>query len=287
MEFREDDGFARASAFSKPSSSSRNGLALSPRPLPPPQQLPTADPDPFPMSVTSSPTAAAGDFSFAYRECLRNHAASVGGHVVDGCCEFMPSNGDSYKCAACGCHRSFHRKDSDAGGAPPPPRGCRRRVPLLLQPPTAVAAAFSHYAHYQRPFGANSSLSGGTSTESSSEERVDAGGLKAVNPSPTTSSLSRKRFRTKFTPEQKAKMTGFAERVGWRLQRQDDAAIGEFCNEVGVRRQVFKVWMHNNKHAMRKQQQQHQQQQQQQQVLLLQQQPHEQLELHERPENYP
>ncbi|KAI0522653.1 hypothetical protein KFK09_005038 [Dendrobium nobile] len=77
---------------------------------------------------------------------------------------------------------------------------------------------------------------------------------------------SRKRFRTTFTVEQKEKMLGFAERVGWRLQKQHENAIDEFCNEIGVRQKVFKVWMHNNKHFIRKQQ------------LLMQKQPHEQLE---------
>lgn len=52
-----------------------------------------------------------------YRECLKNHAASMGGHAVDGCGEFMPS-GDkgtpgALKCAACNCHQNFHRKEID------------------------------------------------------------------------------------------------------------------------------------------------------------------------------
>ncbi|CAD6268717.1 unnamed protein product [Miscanthus lutarioriparius] len=50
-----------------------------------------------------------------YRECQRNHAASIGGHAVDGCREFMASGADgtaaALMCAACGCHRSFHRRE--------------------------------------------------------------------------------------------------------------------------------------------------------------------------------
>ncbi|EAZ44723.1 hypothetical protein OsJ_29354 [Oryza sativa Japonica Group] len=59
-----------------------------------------------------------------YGECRRNHAASTGGHAVDGCREFIAAEdgggGNStsavgvaaaaLKCAACGCHRSFHRR---------------------------------------------------------------------------------------------------------------------------------------------------------------------------------
>lgn len=48
-----------------------------------------------------------------YGECLKNHAANVGGYALDGCREFMPcgeegTNGQ-WTCAACGCHRDFHR----------------------------------------------------------------------------------------------------------------------------------------------------------------------------------
>ncbi|KAL5200982.1 hypothetical protein ABZP36_035336 [Zizania latifolia] len=59
-----------------------------------------------------------------YGECRRNHAASTGGHAVDGCREFIAADeqgeeagagagfgaGAALKCAACGCHRSFHRR---------------------------------------------------------------------------------------------------------------------------------------------------------------------------------
>lgn len=50
-----------------------------------------------------------------YRECQKNHAASVGGYAVDGCREFMPCGEEEtpggLTCAACGCHRNFHRRE--------------------------------------------------------------------------------------------------------------------------------------------------------------------------------
>ena len=68
-----------------------------------------------------------------YAECRRNHAASMGGHAVDGCREFLAEGEEgttaALRCAACGCHRSFHRRmvvqrccccfccDVDSGGA--------------------------------------------------------------------------------------------------------------------------------------------------------------------------
>lgn len=60
-----------------------------------------------------------------------------------------------------------------------------------------------------------------------------------------------KRSRTKFSQEQKDRMLEFAEKTGWRMRRNDDVALNKFCTEIGVRRNVLKVWMHNNKNAHR------------------------------------
>ncbi|PIN15134.1 hypothetical protein CDL12_12214 [Handroanthus impetiginosus] len=53
-----------------------------------------------------------------YAECLKNHAANIGGYAVDGCREFMAARGGGegrttteLSCAACGCHRDFHRRE--------------------------------------------------------------------------------------------------------------------------------------------------------------------------------
>ncbi|URE32173.1 ZF-HD homeobox protein [Musa troglodytarum] len=173
------------------------------------------------------------DAALRYRECLRNHAASLGGHILDGCCEFMPRSDDALKCAACGCHRSFHRRDTDVNS------------------PLRDLQNGSH----GRLFGSagillHSGASVGAATESSTEELM----LGAVPQQRLT--VSKKRFRTKFTADQKERMMAFAEKVGWRMQKQHEAAVEQFCGEVGVSRQVLKVWMHNNKNSLRKQQQQ-------------------------------
>ncbi|VFQ62740.1 unnamed protein product [Cuscuta campestris] len=59
-----------------------------------------------------------GGTSVRYVECQRNHAANIGGYAVDGCREFMPCGGDgtadALTCAACGCHRNFHRREVDS-----------------------------------------------------------------------------------------------------------------------------------------------------------------------------
>ncbi|KAL8464417.1 hypothetical protein ACS0TY_034082 [Phlomoides rotata] len=132
-----------------------------------------------------------GDNSIMYRECLRNHAASLGSYATDGCGEFIPDD-STFNCAACSCHRNFHRKVS----------------------------------------------------EEEEEEEV------RVRVKPETSS-SKKRYRTKFTEEQKEEMMGFADKLGWRMvqRRSDHDEIDNFCRGVGISRKVFKVWMHNHKNT--------------------------------------
>nr|AGT17348.1 ZF-HD homeobox protein [Saccharum hybrid cultivar R570] len=238
MEFRGQEGDEPVSEEMGASSAPPPALALAPAPAP--------------ASGNQNHTAEA-----RYHECLRNHAAALGGHVVDGCGEFMPGgDGDRLKCAACGCHRSFHRKDDARRRhqlllpAPAPvlsPTTPAPRVPLLLPPPHPHYAAHPHYAPPPFPYhGTPSGSGGGTTTESSSEERGPPSGAAAQ--AQAHGHVRRKRFRTKFTPEQKEQMLAFAERLGWRMQKQDDALVQHFCDQVGVRLQVFKVWMHNNKH---------------------------------------
>ncbi|KAL7190515.1 hypothetical protein ACSBR2_022739 [Camellia fascicularis] len=71
---------------------------------------------------TSSRNSTSSSFTVRrvrYGECQKNQAASVGGYAVDGCREFMASgeegagggSGGALTCAACGCHRNFHRRE--------------------------------------------------------------------------------------------------------------------------------------------------------------------------------
>lgn len=53
-----------------------------------------------------------------YKECRKNHAASMGLYAVDGCCEFMAAGEEgtssALRCAACSCHRNFHRREVES-----------------------------------------------------------------------------------------------------------------------------------------------------------------------------
>ncbi|XP_010495622.1 PREDICTED: zinc-finger homeodomain protein 13-like [Camelina sativa] len=49
-----------------------------------------------------------------YGECRKNHAADIGTTAYDGCGEFVTATEEedqSLNCAACGCHRNFHREE--------------------------------------------------------------------------------------------------------------------------------------------------------------------------------
>ncbi|KAL4581758.1 hypothetical protein LXL04_006286 [Taraxacum kok-saghyz] len=208
-----------------------------------------------------------------YRECLKNHAASMGGHAVDGCGEFMPSvtstptDPTSLKCAACGCHRNFHRREPEESFLSNPPL-----IQHLIEyqphhrhhPPQPISLAGVR-ANSSSPADSPSPPPISSSYYPSAPHMLLAlsAGLSAQPPDPHHSILTpttagggttiesntngKKRFRTKFTQFQKEKMQELAERVGWKMQKRDEELIIGFCNEIGVDKGVFKVWMHNNK----------------------------------------
>ncbi|XP_044488748.1 zinc-finger homeodomain protein 1-like [Mangifera indica] len=193
-----------------------------------------------------------------YRECLKNHAVGMGGHAVDGCGEFIAAGEegtlDALKCAACNCHRNFHRKENTESSTIVGPLGTGEvyfhhphghlhnpsQVPQF-SPYYRSPAGYLHLAAagHHRPL-ALPSTSGGGGTHSR-EDQEDMSNLGGV---------SRKRYRTKFTQEQKDKMLELAEKLGWRIQKHDEEIVQQFCEETGVKRHVLKVWMHNNKHTL-------------------------------------
>nr|CAD1842193.1 unnamed protein product [Ananas comosus var. bracteatus] len=253
---------------------------------------PPPHPPPPPLSSTAAAAAAADDHhhhqhhhyynntnapkkgaAVKYRECLKNHAASIGGNATDGCGEFMPSGEEgtleALKCSACSCHRNFHRKEAEGEAAAACDcyhslnKGGRKMLMgqkglLISGPDHPHHHAFGSYgpAHAGNSFiprphhvGMIMPLGAMQSSESDDVEGavVGGGGGRAL-----PHHAAKKRFRTKFTPEQKEKMLSFAEKAGWRLQRQEESVVQQFCQEIGVKRRVLKVWMHNNKHSLAK-----------------------------------
>ncbi|CAL5191211.1 unnamed protein product [Lathyrus oleraceus] len=193
-----------------------------------------------------------------YKECLKNHAANLGGHALDGCGEFMTSptatsaDPTSLKCAACGCHRNFHRREPEEPHLsttthvieyqphhrhqPLPPPPFSTRSPNSSSPPPISSTYYPSAPHML------------LALSTALPENVSAPNSAMISPG----SHTRKRFRTKFTQDQKEKMLKFAEKVGWKMQKKDEDYVHEFCNEICVDRSVLKVWMHNNKNTFAK-----------------------------------
>ncbi|XVF23165.1 hypothetical protein REPUB_Repub13aG0013800 [Reevesia pubescens] len=206
-----------------------------------------------------------------YRECLKNHAAAMGGNATDGCGEFMPSGEEgtieALTCSACNCHRNFHRKEIEGE-----PSSCDfyplhsphlsrvgRKVILghhkSILPPEALGYPTGTIIHSRAaptPHQMIMSSYNMGSLPSESDEQAGEDGGGGVVGRQHHPQLMKKRFRTKFSQEQKEKMLNFAEKVGWKIQKQEEAVVQQFCQEIGVKRRVLKVWMHNNKHNLAK-----------------------------------
>ncbi|EHA8588924.1 zinc-finger homeodomain protein 4 [Cocos nucifera] len=224
---------------------------------PPPPPLPTAASEDH-QHHPANPYSSKKGVVLKYRECLKNHAASIGGNATDGCGEFMPSGEEgtleALKCSACNCHRNFHRKEVEGEASSCDcfhylkERKMLGQKGLLISGPEAFGfAAAASNSLIPRPAPHHMIMPLGALQTSESDEMEGVGGGAMVRPP-----MVKKRFRTKFTPEQKEKMLSFAEKVGWRLQKQEESVVQQFCQEIGVKRRVLKVWMHNNKHHLAK-----------------------------------
>ncbi|CAJ1974011.1 unnamed protein product [Sphenostylis stenocarpa] len=205
-----------------------------------------------------------------YRECQKNHAVSIGGHAVDGCCEFLAAGEEgtleAVTCAACNCHRNFHRKEIDGEISHYQPRSQPQPLhsqyhhqfsPYYYRAPPPSAAGYLHHhlvtppVSQHRPLPLPPLASGGLfSREEEDMSNPSSSGGGGGGFGGGSGSGTKKRFRTKFTQEQKDKMLAFAEKLGWRIQKHDEAAVEQFCAETCVKRHVLKVWMHNNKHTL-------------------------------------
>ncbi|KAL9161096.1 hypothetical protein ABFS82_08G244200 [Erythranthe guttata] len=168
--------------------------------------------------------------SVKYMECLKNHAAAIGGTATDGCGEFMAGGEEgsleALKCSACNCHRNFHRKIQLAEH--------HHQLMFMKKRSTSGSGVYINGAGEAAEIGLAIGGGGHNQTSLSSGE------------------LGKKRYRTKFSQEQKEKMQVFAERASWKITKLDESEVRSFCQEIGIKRKVLKVWMHNNKYHLTK-----------------------------------
>ncbi|KAL5555070.1 hypothetical protein UlMin_037306 [Ulmus minor] len=236
--------------------------------------IPSSAPPQIPSNGSSIPSSLEDHVPYKrvvrYRECLKNHAASMGTNATDGCGEFMPSGEEgtieALKCSACNCHRNFHRKEIEGepnssfdqfhNSVPHLNRmGSRKFIlgrPESLGYPTATGTFLPSRSAPVPHHMIMSYNMGSLPSESDEQEDGGVGGGGGIGSVARPPQLVKKRFRTKFTQEQKEKMLNFAEKVGWKIQKQEDSVVQQFCQEIGVKRRVLKVWMHNNKHNLAK-----------------------------------
>lgn len=244
-------------------------------PVPHNHIIPSSGPQIIPSNGSSLPISLEDHVPYKkavrYKECLKNHAAAMGGTATDGCGEFMPSGEEgtieALNCSACNCHRNFHRKEIEGE---PSPCDCTHHSPHLNRVAAGRKFIFGHHKNIIAPEALGYPTATGTfissraaaphqmimsynmgSLPSESDEQEEGGGgggssvMARHHPQ-----LVKKRFRTKFSTEQKEKMLNFAEKVGWKIQKQEESVVQQFCQEIGVKRRVLKVWMHNNKHNL-------------------------------------
>ncbi|KAG7536737.1 ZF-HD homeobox protein Cys/His-rich dimerization domain [Arabidopsis suecica] len=174
-----------------------------------------------------------------YGECRKNHAADIGTTAYDGCGEFVSSTveGDSLNCAACGCHRNFHREVSI-----PENGGVTETVLEVLK-----ISSYQFRRIFCSPYGGEKSEGkkesyGGDQVV---KDRFGGGDLAAEEEEEEVGRV--KRLKTKFTAEQTEKMRGYAEKLRWKVRPEKREEVEEFCVEIGVNRKNFRIWMNNHK----------------------------------------
>ncbi|KAG4907045.1 Zinc-finger homeodomain protein 2 [Glycine max] len=205
------------------------------------EEEPVAAAIPVAIPVTQTPpTLAQNNDNEKYHECLKNHTVKTGVHTLDGCIKFLPLGEegtlDALKCLVCNCHRNFHRKETPND---------TYLVPYYHHSPLPLVAYYGEQMGYPRVQGqqcttlALPSRSRGSGGAQSSREDMEA----VSDPTSATphGGSSKKRFRTRFTLEQKEKMLAFAEKLGWRILKNDESVVQEFCAQTSILPHVLKT----------------------------------------------
>ncbi|KAL1815511.1 hypothetical protein ACET3Z_018085 [Daucus carota] len=190
-----------------------------------------------------------------YRECQKNHAASMGRYVVDGCGEFMASGEEgtaqALKCAACQCHRSFHRRDiedADCSQQLIVPANNQYNYPQYpsrneINSRTRGSGKSQNFEPIMIPANHHDSHRGpgimafhGPKDSSSKDLNMFQVNVKGREKTMTDKApSSKKRFRTKFSREQKVRMQQLAEELGWKIHKnEDEEQVEQLCHELGV-----------------------------------------------------
>ncbi|KAF5208296.1 hypothetical protein FRX31_002117 [Thalictrum thalictroides] len=202
-----------------------------------------------------------------YKECIRNLAGPFGLHVTDGCEEFEYTPETNLFCAGCGCHISYHNKIlcfvqsvqhnmvDDHGYLHPHLHG--HEMPAdeidLNFDETEVAVEADPVPVEADP------------VEVVPEEVLQADpvvvGIPVLEeqvqhpvPVPVPVPAGVRVKGSKYTVEEIEQMRGMANFLGWKMPGREPTkrqALLNFCQGMGITKENFKSWLHNQRKAGR------------------------------------
>ncbi|PIN09827.1 hypothetical protein CDL12_17581 [Handroanthus impetiginosus] len=150
-------------------------------------------------------------------------------YVVDGCGLFEASdpNGtlEAMVCAACHCHRNFHRTVIVELSPRFNTQGTNMSIPAPLAQPQTSATHIHQQTH-------------------STSSRVHGPAIQ-INLRPQA---AQNRTRMKITREQTERLRSYAERNNWKMFREySKEEVDHICSEIGIAKKMLKNWINNHR----------------------------------------
>ncbi|XP_069149151.1 zinc-finger homeodomain protein 4-like [Solanum lycopersicum] len=189
-----------------------------------------------------------------YLECRHNYAARSNGYVLDGCGEFCPTvalqTPESFICAACHCHRNFHRKVEveveDEAESPiisinHPSHG----TPLVIMddPPPSQSKVKTGAQLCE------TSEKNNTNVETKME--MDGREIQVKKLKREYNGCSSSSVRIRLDPYQRKRIQNFANEImGWKWKKSHEQII-PFCDEIGITPNFLKNWINNTRRRTR------------------------------------
>ncbi|XP_019261875.1 PREDICTED: zinc-finger homeodomain protein 4-like [Nicotiana attenuata] len=168
------------------------------------------------------------------------------GYALDGCGEFCP-NGipESLICAACNCHRNFHRKmevevevETEVELSILSNSHHNRGTSLVIVVPPTPTYQQQSRIHPRQKYDKNNNVA--ATPPQRAETATEMGGREIE----VAEQMSTKRKR--INSEQKERVKAFAEKIGWRWTKYNKE-VKPFCAEIGITPYFLKNWIDNNR----------------------------------------
>ncbi|KAK4438330.1 Zinc-finger homeodomain protein 1 [Sesamum alatum] len=194
------------------------------------------------MATNNISQEARSEVLVMYGECLHNHAATTipMAYIVDGCGLFEASGPNGMVCAACRCHRNFHRRlevdiphAQTQNNVVSQQHGTATNPVLLPQPQAHQQTSTSRTT--------TSALTLAIPHPRPEEPVQEASARHTVE----TEATVRKR---RITRGQSERMRVIAESNGWKMFREySREEVNRICAEIGITRTVMKNGILNHR----------------------------------------